>query len=78
MMQIPYYDIQLMLLFGQVPHMSNSSYLFWNLKNPVLVQTLPYRNKITYHSLLIGFSHKLISMQDDEHMLHLNLAQQLT
>ena len=77
MMQIPYLDIWSMLLFGQIFHRSNSSHLFWNLKDPVLVQTLSYRRKITYHLLLIGFFQKLISMQDVGHMLHLHVAQQL-
>ena len=31
-------------------------------KTTVLVQTLSYRRKMTYHLLLIGFSDKLISM----------------
>ena len=31
MMQIPYLDIWSMLLSRQVPHRSNSSFLFWNL-----------------------------------------------
>ena len=57
---------------------SNSSHLFRNLKETVQVQTLSYRKKITYHQLLIGFLHKLISMQDAGHnMLHLHVAQQL-
>ena len=50
-------------------HTSNLSSLFWNLENPVLVQALSYRRKIAYNSLLIGFSHKVISMQDVGHML---------
>ena len=76
MMQIPYLDIWSMFFSGQVPHRSNSSHLFWNLKDPVLVQTLSYRRKITYHLLLIGFFQLLISMQDVGHMLHLHVAQQ--
>ena len=36
------------------------SYLVFNLEDPVLVQTLSYRRKITYHPLPIGFFHKLI------------------
>ena len=40
MIQMPYLDIWSMLLSGQVPHRSNSSRLFWNLKELVLVQTL--------------------------------------
>ena len=76
--QIPYLDIWPMLLSGQVPHRSNSIHLFWNLKDPVLVQLVSYRRKITYHLLLIDFFHKLISMQDLGHnMLHLHVAQQL-
>ena len=75
--QIPYLDIWSMLLSGQVPHSSNSSHMFWNLEDLVLVQTVSYRRKITYHLLLIGFFHKLISMQDVGHMLHLHVAQQL-
>ena len=64
--------------FGQVPHRSNSNHLFWNLEDSVLVQTLPCGKKITYHLLLIGFFHKLISVQDAGHnMLHLHVAQQL-
>ena len=52
-----------------------SSHLFCNLKDPVLVQTLSYERNITYHLLLISFSHKLISVQDFGHnMLHLNAA----
>ena len=30
-----------MLTPGQVPHRSNSSQLFWNLEDPVLVQHCP-------------------------------------
>ena len=67
-----------MLLYGQVPHKSNSIHMFLNLEDPMLVQTRSYWKKRTYHPLLIGFSHKLISMQDVGHnMLHLNVAQQL-
>ena len=77
MMQIPYLDIWSTLLSGQVSHMSNSSHLFCNLNYPVLVQALHYRRKRTYHLLLTGFFHKLISMQDVGRMLHLNVAQQL-
>ena len=64
MLQIPFLDIWSMLFSGQVAPRSNSSHLLWNLKDPVLVQTLPYRKKITYHLVLIGFFYKLISMQD--------------
>ena len=78
MMAIPYLCILSMFLSGQVPHRSNWIHLFWNIKDPVLVQTLSYRKKITYNVLLIGFFHKLISMQDVGHnMLHLHIAQQL-
>ena len=60
---------------GQVPQANNSSHFSWDLEDPALVQTLSYRRKITYHPLLIGFSHQLISMQYVGHnMLHLNLA----
>ena len=73
MMKIPYLGIWSMLHSGQVPHRSNSSHLLWNLKNPWLVQALSYGRKITHHLLLIGFFHKLISMQDFAHnMLHLD------
>ena len=65
--QKPYLDIWSMLLSAQVPHISNSSHLFWNLKELVLVQTQSYRKKITYHPLRIGFSRKLISMHDVGH-----------
>ena len=58
-----------MLLYGQVPHTSNSNHLFWDLKDPVLVQTLHYRRKIIYQPLRIGFFHRLISVQDIGHML---------
>ena len=75
--QIPYLDIWSMLLSDKVPHRSNSSHLFWNLEDPVLVQTMSYRRKIIYYLLLIGFFHKLISMQDVAHTLHLHVAQQL-
>ena len=57
-----------MLLSRQVSHTSNSSHLFWNLKDPV---------KITYHPSRFGFFHKLLSMHDVGHMLHLIEAQQL-
>ena len=40
MIQLPSLDIWSMLLSGQVPHRRNSSHLFWNLKDLVLVQTL--------------------------------------
>ena len=79
MMQMPYLDIWSMPLSRQVLHRSNSSHLFWNLdEDPVLVQTLSYRTKITQILLLIGFFHKLISVQDVGHnMLHLYVAQKL-
>ena len=78
MTQIPYIDKGSMFLSGQVSHKSNSSNLFWNLENSVLVQTLSYRTKISDHLLLIGFFHKLISIQDvGINMLHLHEAQQL-
>ena len=52
-----------------MPHTSKSRHLFWNLKESVLVLTLSPRRKVTYHSLLIGFSHhKLISIQDFGHV----------
>ena len=38
MTQIPYFDIWLMFLSGQVSHVSNSGNLIWNLKHPVPVQ----------------------------------------
>ena len=69
-MQMPYLDLWSMLLSGQVSYTSNSSHLFWNLKDLVLVQSVSYRKKITYHRLCIGFLHKLLSMHDDGHMLH--------
>ena len=56
-----------MLPSGQVPHTSNTSHLFENLEGSVLVQTLSCRRKRTYHPLLIGFSHHLISMQNVGH-----------
>ena len=40
--------------FFQGPCTSTLSDLFWNLEDPVLVQTLFYRRKITYHQLLVG------------------------
>ena len=52
---MPYVDIWSMLLSGQVLHRSNSSNLFWNLEDPVLVQTASYRKKITYH-LYVAFT----------------------
>ena len=70
MMQMSYLDLWSMLLSGQVSYTSNSSHLFWNLKDLVLVQSVSYRKKITYHRLCIGFLHKLLSMHDDGHMLH--------
>ena len=54
MMLMPYLDLWSMLLSGQVSYTSNSSHLFWNLKGLVLVQTVSYRKKITYHRLCIG------------------------
>ena len=36
------YDILSVLPSGQVPHAIISCQLFWNLKDPVLVQTLSY------------------------------------
>ena len=70
MMAIPYLDVMSMLLSGPVPHRSNSQcHLF---------QTLSFRKKINYHLLVIGFFHKLISMQDVGHdVFHLHVAQQL-
>ena len=62
MMQIPYDDIWLMLLSGQVLYTIYSSHLFCNTVEPVLIQTLSYRRRITHHPLLTGFSHKLISV----------------
>ena len=55
MIQIPYLDILSVLLSGQEPRTSNLSHLFSNLEDPVLVQTLSYKRKITYHPLIIGF-----------------------
>ena len=73
--QIPYLHMWSLLFPGQVSHRSNSSQLFWNLENPVLVQSMYYRRKITYHLLLTGFFHKLILVQDVGHnMLHLHAA----
>ena len=46
MIQIPCLDIWSMLLSGQVPHRSDSSHLFWKLKDPALVQTLSNWRKI--------------------------------
>ena len=40
MMQIPYLNIESMLLSRQVSHRSNSNHLIWNLEDSVLVQTL--------------------------------------
>ena len=68
-----YRDMCSMLLSRKVPHSS-----FSHEKIPVLVQTLSYKSKITYHTLLIGFYHKLISMQDVWHVFHFNVAQQLS
>ena len=67
MMQVPNHDEWSILLSGQLPHASNSSHLFWNLKDPVLVQTFSYRRKITYNPLLISFSHKTIPIRDFGH-----------
>ena len=67
LMQIPYLDMCSVLLSGQLPNTRNSSHLHWNLKDPVLLETLSYRIKITYHLLMIGFYHKLILMQDIGH-----------
>ena len=50
------------------------SHLFWNFEDLVLVSTPSHRRKITYHPLLNSFSHKLISVQDVEHMLQLKVA----
>ena len=47
MMQILYLDISSMLPSGQHPRTNNLSHLFWNTEDPVLVETLTYRRKIT-------------------------------
>ena len=55
-----------------------ASHLFFNLEDLVLAQTLSYRRKITYYSLLIDVSQNLISRQNVRHdTLHVNVAQQL-
>ena len=41
-----------------------NSILFSILSILNFIQTLSYRRKITYHPLLIGFSHQLTSIQD--------------
>ena len=46
--------------------------LFWNLKGPVLVRTLSYRQKVTDHLLLIDLFHKLIQGVG-HNMLHLDM-----
>ena len=46
MMQIPYLDIWSRLPSVQVPHGSNPSHLFWNLKEPLLAQTLSYKGNV--------------------------------
>ena len=52
--------------------------LIVEFRRPILVQTLSYRIRITYHQLLFGFFNKLISVEDVGHnMLHLHVAQQL-
>ena len=56
MIQMLCHNIQTMLLFGQVSHMTTSSHLFWKTKDPMLAQTLSYRRKRTYRPLLIDFS----------------------
>ena len=62
-------------LIGAIPVSCFGIYL----EDPVLVQTLSYRRKITYYLLLIGFFHKLISMEHVEHnILHLHVRQQLS
>ena len=56
MVQILCHDICSKLLSGQVLHTRNSSHFFWNLKDPVLVRTLPYRRKqLTTHYWLAFF-----------------------
>ena len=47
MMQIPCLDLWSILLSVQVSQRSNSSHLFCNLKDTVLLRTLFYRRKIT-------------------------------
>ena len=37
----------------QEPHASHLFPVFWNFEDPVLVETLSFRRKITYHPLLI-------------------------
>ena len=55
MMQIPDLDTSSVLPFGQMPRTSNKSHLFWNLEDPVLVQTLCCRRGgKTYHPLNAG------------------------
>ena len=79
MMQILYLDISSILPSGQEPRTSNLSNLFWNLEDSVLVETLSYRSKITYHPFitdwLFSFSFSFsffLSMLDIGHMMHLH------
>ena len=78
MMQMLYHDTWSMLLSGKCLCIFVSLwqvYLLWNIKDPVLVQILSYKRKITYYPLLICFSYKLISMQDVRKILNLNVVQ---
>ena len=58
---------------------SNSSHFFFNFEDPVLVHTLYYRMKATYHPLLTGIFHEQISVQHVGHnVLHLHVVKRLS
>ena len=61
MMQILYLDISSIVPSGQESRTSSLSYLFWNLEDSVLVKTLSYRSKITYHPFITDW---LFSLTD--------------
>ena len=80
MIQIPYLVIWSMLLSGQALHTTQAIQVtFFNFEDPVLVHTLYYRMKATYHPLLIGIFHEQISVQHVGHnVLHLHVVKRLS
>ena len=69
-------DIWSMFLFGQVPHTIQAIQVTFIGILKTLYYFAPYRRKITYHPLLIGFFLRLIWKQDViNNMLHLHVAQ---
>ena len=71
MMQIPYLDIWSMFLSGQVPHNEQFKSLVLESRRPYVSSNTVLSEKNNLPPILIGFFHKLISMQDVGHnMFH--------